>query len=40
MIDEDLDKKVRNLQAKEIGKSMSSVSFSKMINELLRKQLK
>jgi hypothetical protein len=39
MIDNDLDKKIRMLQAKEISKSMSSVSFSKMINELLRKQL-
>jgi len=40
MLDDDLDKKVRMLQAKEISQSISSVSFSKMINELLRKQLK
>jgi hypothetical protein len=40
MLDDDLDKKVRTLQAKEISQSASSVSFSKMINVLLRKQLK
>ena len=40
MLDDDLDKKVRILQAKEISQSASSVSFSKMINVLLRKHIK
>jgi hypothetical protein len=40
MLDDNLDKKIRILHAKEISQSASSVSFSKMINGLLRKQLK
>ena len=40
MIDDDLDKKVRVIQAKQIQKTNSSVSYSKTINEILRKYLK
>ena len=39
MIDDDLDKKVRLKQAKLIQKTNSSVSFSQVINETLRKSL-
>lgn len=40
MIDDDLDKKLRLLQAKEITKSMKSVSYSSTLNDILRKNLK
>ncbi len=40
MIDEDLDKKLRLRQAKRIQKEQASCSFSKMLNETLRKSLK
>ena len=40
MLDEDLDKKIRAIQAKEIQSTISSVSFSRVINELLRNNLK
>ena len=40
IIDDDLDKKLRLLQAKEIAKSTKSVSFSSTLNEVLRKSLK
>ena len=40
MVDDDVDKKLRIIQAKEISKTQSSVSFSRVINEMLRKQLK
>ncbi len=40
MIDDDLDKKLRSIQAKAIQSTTISVSFSKVINEILRKQLK
>ncbi|MFB5607184.1 MAG: hypothetical protein ACE5RI_03380 [Candidatus Nitrosomaritimum yanchengensis] len=40
MIDDDLDKKLRQLQAKLIQESSSSVSYSHVINDLLRKKLK
>jgi len=40
MIDEDLDKKLRTLQAKEIQKKSASVSFSRVINDIVRKALK
>ncbi|MCJ8306906.1 MAG: hypothetical protein HRU07_07665 [Nitrosopumilus sp.] len=40
MIDDDLDKKLRLLQAKEIVKSTKSVSFSSTLNDVLRKRLK
>jgi hypothetical protein len=40
MIDEDIDKKLRLIQAKQISKNSSSVSFSEVLNATLRKQLK
>jgi hypothetical protein len=40
MIDDDLDKKLRQIQAKTIQSTHSSVSYSKTMNEMLRKQLK
>ena len=40
MIDDDLDKKLRLRQAKMIQKEQSSYSYSKVINESLRKILK
>ena len=39
MLDDDLLKKLRSKQAKEISKSHQSVSLSKVINDLLRKEL-
>ncbi len=40
VLDEDLLKKLRIIQAKQIKDSASSVSFSKVINETLKKSLK
>jgi predicted transcriptional regulator len=40
MLDDDLDKKLRMLQAKLIQNSTSVVSFSKVNNEELRKGIK
>jgi len=40
MIDEELDKKLRLLQAKMIQQKQSSYSYSKVLNETLRKVLK
>jgi len=40
MLDNDLDKKLRSIQAKAIQSTTSSVSFSKAINEVLRTSLK
>lgn len=40
MLDDDLDKKLRMLQAKMIQTTAGSVSFSKVINEELRKCIK
>lgn len=40
MLDNDLDKKIRNRQAKLIQQEQSSVSFSRVLNDILRKQLK
>ena len=40
MMDDDLDKKLRSIQAKAIQSTTSSVSYSKVINETLRKKLK
>ena len=40
MIDDDLDKKLRSIQAKAIQSTTSSVSFSRTVNKILRKQLK
>ena len=40
MIDDDLDKKIRVIQANLIQKTSSSVSFSQTLNNQLRKKLK
>ncbi|MCV0373244.1 MAG: hypothetical protein K5793_06785 [Nitrosarchaeum sp.] len=40
MIDDDLDKKLRLLQAKLIQQNQTSYSYSKVLNESLRKVLK
>ena len=40
VIDEDLDKKIRLRQAKMIQQNNSSYSYSKTLNEALRKSLK
>jgi len=40
MIDEDLDKKIRLRQAKRIQQEHATCSFSKVLNEILRKSLK
>jgi len=39
MIDDDLDKKLHLIQAKQISKTCGSVSFSNVVNEAIRKQL-
>lgn len=40
MIDEDLDKKIRMRQAKLIQQEQTSYSYSRVLNETLRKSLK
>ena len=40
VLDSDLDKKLRINQANRIAKSKTSVSFSRVINDTLRKGLK
>ena len=40
MIDDDLDKKLRLRQAKLISQEQTSYSFSRVINEVIRKSLK
>ena len=40
VLDDELVKKLRNVQSKKIRKSKNSVSFSSVINEELRKSLK
>ncbi len=40
MIDDDLVKKLRDKQAKLIKESTKSVSFSRVVNETLRKGIK
>jgi len=40
VLDDELVKKMRNIQSKKIVKSKKSVSFSHVINEALRKVLK
>jgi hypothetical protein len=40
VIDEDLDKKLRLRQAKIIQQTSSSVSYSRVVNDALRKVLK
>ncbi len=39
MIDTDLDRKLRLIQAKQIRESYANVTFSKVVNETLRKGL-
>jgi len=39
MIDDDLDKKIRMYQAKMLQKENSSFSYSKALNEILRKYI-
>jgi len=40
MLNSDIAKKLRNLQAKKLRETTSSVSFSRIINEVLEKGLK
>ncbi len=40
MVDDDLDKKLRTRQAKLIQQRQSSVSYSRVINDIIRKALK
>ena len=40
VLDDDILKALRRIQAKQIAKSEHSVSFSRVTNETLRKQLK
>ena len=40
MLDGDLDKKLRVLQSKTIQKENTSCSFSRVLNDTLRKSLK
>ena len=40
VLDDDLVKKLRTIQAKKLTKSKESVSFSSVINDELRKSLK
>ena len=40
MLDEDLMKKLRDIQAKQIKETNESISFSQVINEALDVQLK
>lgn len=40
LLDDDLVKKLREIQAKLIKESSKSVSFSRVVNETLRKTLK
>ena len=40
MLDDDLDKKLRLIQAKAIQNTSSSVSFSNVLNETIRANLK
>jgi len=40
VLDDELVKKLRNVQSKKIDKSKKSVSFSSVINEELRKAIK
>jgi len=40
MIDDDINKKLHQIQAKEISKTSQAISFSRVLNKELRKQLK
>ena len=39
MMDDDINKKLHQIQAKQISKTSGSVSFSNVVNTELRKQL-
>ncbi len=39
MIDDDIDKKLRLIQAKQIANTSRSVSYSQVLNEMIRRQL-
>ncbi len=39
MLNSDIAKKLRNMQAKKVKESASSVSFSRIVNEVLQKGL-
>ncbi len=39
-LDDDLNKKLHELQAKQIKDSKKAISFSRVLNETLRKNLK
>ncbi len=40
VLDDDLVKKLHEIQAKQIKQSTKSVSFSRVLNEVVRKNLK
>jgi predicted transcriptional regulator len=40
MLDDDLDKKIRNIQAKKISKTGLSYSFSQALNDQLKRAMK
>ncbi len=40
ILDDDLDKKLRSLQAKQIASKKISYSYSKIVNDTLRKGVK
>ncbi len=40
MIDDDNDKKLRDIQSKRIKESQSSVSYSRVLNDILTRSLK
>jgi len=40
MLDVDILKKLHEIQARQIKKTQKSVSFSRVLNELIRKRLK
>jgi hypothetical protein len=40
MIEDELDKKLRSIQAKEIQSTSSTVSYSSTINKILKNNLK
>ena len=40
MIDDTVDKKLRLIQAKQIASTSGSVSYSQVVNDMLRRQIK
>lgn len=40
VLEDDLDKKLHTLQAKKIKESEGSVSYSKVVNEVLRRAIR